>query len=234
MNDFKSEVAMMTQCRHPNICLLMGIITQPNLGIVSEFVPYGSLFQLLHGKQEVDVRRRAALDPKRRLNIALDIARGMAYLHTRNPAIVHRDLKSSNLLVAEGLRIKVCDFGLSRAMSNGLYISTVGAGGTPQWMSPECIKGDNNVDNKTDVYSFGCVLFEIVTQSIPWENMSPHQVMLAMIARRRLMMPEWAQPEIVQLTRDCWHEVPNERPSFEEIIERLKALEGITAAVNCK
>ena len=158
--------------------------------------------------------------------MALDVARGMAYLHSRTPPVIHRDLKSPNLLVDSNFKVKICDFGMSRLMSHG-YISTKGAAGTPQWCSPEVLSGDKFIDGKSDVWSFAVVLFELVTQEVPWAGMTPQQSMYAMFAGRRLMMPDWVQPEVSALVRDCWHEEAAERPSFEEIIARLGKLKEL-------
>ncbi|ONK59434.1 uncharacterized protein A4U43_C08F6390 [Asparagus officinalis] len=102
-NEFLREVAIMKSLRHPNIVLYMGAVTQPpNLSIVTEYLSRGSLYRLLHrhGAREV-------LDERRRLNMAFDVAKGMNYLHKRNPPIVHRDLKSPNLLVDKKYTVKI-------------------------------------------------------------------------------------------------------------------------------
>nr|GEX15052.1 hypothetical protein [Tanacetum cinerariifolium] len=109
--------------RHPNILLFMGAVTSPqHLGIVTEFLPRGSLFQVLQ-------KNSTQLDWRRRLHMAMDIARGMNYLHQYNPPIVHRDLKSSNLLVDKNWSVKVGDFGLSR-IRHQTYLKTKGGKGT--------------------------------------------------------------------------------------------------------
>ncbi|KAK9127647.1 hypothetical protein Syun_016444 [Stephania yunnanensis] len=115
--EFLREVAIMKRLRHPNIVLFMGAVTKsPHLSIVTEYLSRGSLYRLLHksGAREV-------LDERRRLNMAYDVAKGMNYLHRRNPPIVHRDLKSPNLLVDKKYTVKVCDFGLSRLKANTFY-----------------------------------------------------------------------------------------------------------------
>ncbi|XP_057422709.1 serine/threonine-protein kinase CTR1-like isoform X2 [Lotus japonicus] len=123
--EFLREVAIMKHLRHPNIVLLMGAVTQPpNLSIVTEYLSRGSLYRLLHrpGAREV-------LDERRRIAMAYDVAKGMNYLHKRNPPIVHRDLKSPNLLVDKKYTVKVCDFGLSRLKAN-TFLSSKSAAGT--------------------------------------------------------------------------------------------------------
>lgn len=102
LRDFKAEVSIMSRLRHPNVVLFLGAVVQPpQLAIVTEFMPRGSLFRLLHR-----ARNGADVDPKRRLAMALDIAKGLNYLHTCKPMIVHRDLKSPNLLVDRDWTVK--------------------------------------------------------------------------------------------------------------------------------
>uniref|UniRef100_M8BWM6 Serine/threonine-protein kinase CTR1 n=1 Tax=Aegilops tauschii TaxID=37682 RepID=M8BWM6_AEGTA len=129
---YYAYVRIMKRLRHPNVVLFMGAITRvPNLSIVTEFLPRGSLFRLIH-------RPNNLLDEKRRLRMALDVARGMNYLHNCTPVIVHRDLKSPNLLVDKNWVVKVCDFGLSR-MKNNTFLSSRSTAGTAEWMAPEVL-----------------------------------------------------------------------------------------------
>eukprot|EP00250_Pteridium_aquilinum_P009803 c18948_g2_i1 orf=854-2389(+) len=168
LEDFRKEVLIMKRLRHPNVVLFMGaVISLEHLSIVTEFLPRGSLFRLLH-------RNTPGLDWRRRVRMALDVARGMNYLHHMNPPIVHRDLKSSNLLVDKNWTVKVADFGLSR-LKHETYLRTVSGRGTPQWMAPEVLRNELS-NEKSDVYSFGVVLWELATEQVPWTNLNPMQV----------------------------------------------------------
>ena len=89
------------------------------------------------------------------------VIRGMHYLHSFEPMIVHRDLKSPNLLVDKSFVVKVCDFGLSR-MKRNTYLSSKTNAGTPEWMAPEVLRNDDS-DEKADIYSFGVILWELAT-----------------------------------------------------------------------
>ena len=105
LRDFESEVQVLTTIRHPNVLQFFGcVVSGPGLSIVTEFMHRGSLFGIL-GDQKVEI------DPRRRLKMALDIANGMNCLHNSDPPIVHRDLKSPNLLVSRDWTVKVADFG---------------------------------------------------------------------------------------------------------------------------
>ncbi|XP_076919772.1 putative serine/threonine-protein kinase SIS8 [Bidens hawaiensis] len=132
LEEFKSEVGIMKRVRHPNVVLFMGAVTRaPHLSIVTEFLHRGSLYRLIH-------RPNNQLDIRRRSRIALHAARGMNYLHNCTPVIVHRDLKSPNLLVDKNWVVKVGDFGLSR-MKHSTFLSSRSTAGTAEWMAPEVL-----------------------------------------------------------------------------------------------
>ncbi|XP_048331690.1 serine/threonine-protein kinase CTR1 isoform X2 [Ziziphus jujuba] len=125
LKEFLREVAIMKRVRHPNVVLFMGAVTKrPHLSIVTEYLPRGSLYRLIHRPASGEI-----LDQRRRLRMALDVAKGINYLHRLNPPIVHWDLKSPNLLVDKNWTVKVCDFGLSRFKAN-TFISSKSVAGT--------------------------------------------------------------------------------------------------------
>eukprot|EP00252_Welwitschia_mirabilis_P020620 TRINITY_DN5089_c0_g1_i2.p1 TRINITY_DN5089_c0_g1~~TRINITY_DN5089_c0_g1_i2.p1 ORF type:complete len:920 (+),score=235.47 TRINITY_DN5089_c0_g1_i2:638-3397(+) len=218
LEEFRSEVRIMKRLRHPNVVLFMGAVTRaPNLSIVTEFLPRGSLYRLIH-------RPNNQLDEKKRLRMALDIARGMNYLHSSNPVIVHRDLKSPNLLVDKNWVVKVCDFGLSR-MKHNTFISSRSTAGTAEWMAPEVLRNEPS-NEKCDVFSFGVILWELATLQQPWEGMNPMQVVGAVgFQHRRLDIPSDMNPVIADIIVKCWHNDPKMRPSFAEIMAVLKPLQ---------
>ncbi|KAK9161751.1 hypothetical protein Syun_008092 [Stephania yunnanensis] len=215
---FRKEVSLMKRLRHPNIILFMGAVTSPQrLCIVTEFLPRGSLFRLLQ-------RSATKLDWRRRVHMALDIARGMNYLHHCNPPIIHRDLKSSNLLVDKNWTVKVGDFGLSR-LKRETYLTTKTGKGTPQWMAPEVLRNEP-ADEKSDIYSFGVILWELATEKIPWDSLNSMQVIGAVgFMNQRLEIPQDVDPQWVTLIESCWHSEPQIRPSFHELLEKLKDLQ---------
>ncbi|KAI3728131.1 hypothetical protein L6452_16761 [Arctium lappa] len=217
LTQFKGEVEIMLRLRHPNVVLFMGAVTRPpNLSILTEFLPRGSLYKLLH-------RPKVQLDEKRRMRMALDVAKGMNYLHTSNPIIVHRDLKTPNLLVDKNWVVKVCDFGMSR-MKHHTFLSSKSAAGTPEWMAPEVLRNEPS-NEKCDVYSFGVILWELATLRVPWTEMNSMQVVGAVgFQYRHLDIPETVDPAVSRIITDCWHPEPQSRPSFKEIIARLKNL----------
>ncbi|CAN6478648.1 unnamed protein product [Victoria cruziana] len=218
LEEFKTEVRIMKMLRHPNVVLFMGAVTRvPNLSIVTEYLPRGSLYRLLH-------RSNYQIDERRRLRMALDVARGMNYLHKCSPIIVHRDLKSPNLLVDKNWVVKVCDFGLSR-IKNSTFLSSRSTAGTAEWMAPEVLRNEPS-DEKCDVYSFGVILWEITTLRQPWAGMNPMQVVGAVgFQNRRLEIPESVDLSIAEIITKCWESDPKLRPSFAEIMEALKPLQ---------
>lgn len=216
--EFGTEVRLMKRMRHPNVVLFMGAVMKaPNLSIVTEFLPRGSLYRLIH-------RSNNQLDERRRMRMALDVARGMNYLHSCTPVIVHRDLKSPNLLVDRNWVVKVCDFGLSR-IKHSTYLSSKSTAGTPEWMAPEVLRNEPS-NEKSDVYSFGVILWELATLQQPWAGMNPMQVVGAVgFQCRNLDIPTDLDPIVVNLIRWCWQSNPASRPSFEDIMSTLKPLQ---------
>ncbi|KAL5208249.1 hypothetical protein ABZP36_032684 [Zizania latifolia] len=217
LEEFRTEVRIMKRLRHPNVVLFMGAITRaPNLSIVTEFLPRGSLFRLIH-------RPNNQLDERRCLRMALDVARGMNYLHNCTPVIVHRDLKSPNLLVDKNWVVKVCDFGLSR-MKNNTFLSSRSTAGTAEWMAPEVLRNEPS-NEKCDVFSYGVILWELCTLLQPWEGMNAMQVVGAVgFQNRRLDIPDKIDPRIAEIITKCWQTDPKLRPSFAEIMAALKPL----------
>ncbi|XP_057957871.1 probable serine/threonine-protein kinase SIS8 [Malania oleifera] len=215
---FKCEVEIMLRLRHPNVVLFMGAVARyPNFSILTEFLPRGSLYRLLH-------RTHIQLDEKRRMRMALDVAKGMNYLHTSHPTIVHRDLKSPNLLVDKNWVVKVCDFGLSR-MKHHTFLSSKSTAGTSEWMAPEVLRNEPS-NEKCDVYSFGVILWELTTLRVPWIGMNPMQVVGAVgFQNRRLEIPEEVDLPVAQIIRDCWQTEPHLRPSFSQLMSRLRHLQ---------
>ena len=178
-------------------------------------LPVVSLFKCLH-------RSNVPLSLHDKIQIALDTAIGMNYLHTSKPPIIHGDLKSANLLLTHDFHVKVCDFGLSRVKLSA-KLSIGSKLGTPEWTAPEVLKHSAS-NEASDVYSFGVVLWEIFVRKIPWEEVNPMQVIIMVgFHDERLQIPddipEWAR----DLIQDCFKSA-EERPLFRDIIVRLRAV----------
>jgi sterile alpha motif and leucine zipper-containing kinase AZK len=215
IESLEKEISIMKKLRHPNILQFMGACTHPpHLCIVTEYMNKGSLFKLLHRTPEW---QPTYCD---KLQIAIDIARGMHYLHSSKPPIIHGDLKSANILLNSNGAVKVCDFGLAR-VKHSSKLSTDSKMGTPEWTAPEILQS-NPINEASDVYSFGVVLWELITEEVPWNDRTPMQVILAVgYHKERLVIPSDASKTMQALLQKCFGE-PNERPSFEHIIQILR------------
>jgi serine/threonine protein kinase len=154
--DFIKEVDVISNLRHPNIVLYMGIcINHSQYLMITEYLDRGSLFDLLH-------KKNTKLKDDTLIDICQDLALGLNYLHGQR--IMHCDLKSSNILIDANYNIKLCDFGLSRVKSK-LQSATdgnKGLVGTPHWSAPEILRGKRYTE-QSDVYSYGMVVWEMVT-----------------------------------------------------------------------
>ncbi|KAK7258751.1 hypothetical protein RIF29_24336 [Crotalaria pallida] len=220
LSEFKREVRIMLRLRHPNVVHFIGAVTRPpNLSIITEFLPRGSLYHILH-------RSNCQIDEKQRIKMALDVARGMNCLHSSTPTIVHRDLKSANLLVDENWNVKVCDFGLSRLKHN-TFLSSKSTAGTPEWMAPEVLRNEPS-NEKCDVYSFGVILWELATLMLPWIGMNPMQVVGAVgFQDRHLDIPKNVDPLVASIIWECLQQDPNLRPSFAQLTVALQPLQRL-------
>ena len=173
--------------------------------------------------------------------IIADVARGILYLHTRTPPIVHRDIKSLNILVTAEWKGIVADFGLTTIKAQQFLKTYCGS---PAWTAPEVLRG-LQYDESADVFSFGIVLWEILSRKPPYEGMSPNVIigkgkqlsldtinrfsnhlLLSVIPENgmRPSIPEGSDPAYVRLMTQCWDDVPSRRPSFHQIIETLKVV----------
>uniref|UniRef100_A0A6B2LBN8 Protein kinase domain-containing protein n=1 Tax=Arcella intermedia TaxID=1963864 RepID=A0A6B2LBN8_9EUKA len=206
------EAGLMVKLRHPHIVLFMGAgIKMPDLFIVTEFMANGSVRELLDKKEVL-------LEPEHIKKMCIEACKGMAFLHSRK--IIHRDLKTHNLLVDKYWSVKVADFGLSRAM--GDTDGTMTACGTPSWAAPEVLRRDH-YSYKADVYSFGICLWEMNTRKRPYSNLKPYQVVIAVATDGLRPDIEGSIPSYFEkLIRVCWNDVPAERPDFPKLREMFE------------
>jgi len=154
------------------------------------------------------------------LKIALHTARGMEYLHECN--LIHRDLKSVNLLIDENYNAKVCDFGLSRIIAPKNQNMT-GNVGTVSWIAPEVFE-KQPYDAKADVYSFGVVMWELFTKQVPFADLNTFEIPMAVIKGERPTIPKDCPKEYAKLMQLCWHKKPSKRPTFQKIVKTLLKL----------
>lgn len=217
IEELEQEAAIMRQLRHPNILNFIGTscdLEGRQICIVMEYMDRGSVYRMIH-----DENVQFSLQQMR--SICIDAARGINYLHNLNPPIIHRDLKSHNLLLNSDGVVKVCDFGLSRFIESTLA-GTMTACGTPSWTAPEVLRNER-YSFKVDVYSFGIVVWELFSRQDPYPGMPPFQIVFAVGSQfaRPLVNSQWPQPW-VKLMTSCWAENPDHRPVFEEILHWLQ------------
>jgi sterile alpha motif and leucine zipper-containing kinase AZK len=166
-----------------------------------------------------DMLRKGSVNPELQWKIANDIVCGMYYLVSCQPPIYHRDLKSHNILLDSSLRAKITDFGLSKVKTESL--SSLSRVGTPQWSAPEVLDSDSeSVDyEKADVFSFGVVLWELVTGNIPWKGLRPDQVISAVAFKgKRLEISDNVDSAMKEIITQCWRQ-PQERKTFKDLLD---------------
>ncbi|XP_030457086.2 serine/threonine/tyrosine-protein kinase HT1 [Syzygium oleosum] len=210
---FKSEVALLSRLFHPNIVQFIAACKKPPVYcIITEYMSQGNLRMYLNKKEPY------SLSIETILRLALDISRGMEYLHSQG--VIHRDLKSNNLLLNDEMRVKVADFGTSCLETQ--CQESKGNKGTYRWMAPEMIK-EKPYTRKVDVYSFGIVLWELTTALLPFQGMTPVQAAFAVAEKNdRPPLPESCQPALAHLIKRCWAANPSKRPDFSDIVAVLE------------
>jgi serine/threonine protein kinase len=213
VDSFKTEAKLMSKLRHPNVVLFMAASTTlPKLAIVTEFMTRGTLYDVLHS----DILCFAWSS---KLSFAYDAARGMNYLHSSKPSFLHRDLKSLNLLVDDKWNVKVSDFGLTTFKD--LQKDNKEDTGSLLWMAPEVLRGEGYTKS-SDVYSFGIILWELLTQLDPYPGKSPANIMAGVMNDDlRPEIPSSTTTPIRELIESCWHSDPTQRPTFSQILENL-------------
>ncbi|KAL5759451.1 hypothetical protein ACOSP7_017976 [Xanthoceras sorbifolium] len=220
IQDFRHEVNLLVKLRHPNIVQFLGAVTEKKpLMLITEYLRGGDLHKYL--------KEKGALSPSTAVNFALDIARGMAYLHNEPNVIIHRDLKPRNVLLVNSSadHLKVGDFGLSKLIkvqnSHDVYKMT-GETGSYRYMAPEVFK-HRKYDKKVDVFSFGMILYEMLEGEPPLANYEPYEAAKYVAeGHRPTFRAKGYIPDLRDLTEKCWAADMNQRPSFLDILKRLE------------
>lgn len=228
---FRNEVAVLRKTRHVNIVLFMGYMTKANLAIVTQWCEGSSLYKHLH-VQETNFQMFQLMD------IARQTAQGMDYLHAKN--IIHRDMKSNNIFLHEGLTVKIGDFGLAtvKARWSGSH-RVEQPSGSILWMAPEVIRmQDNNPYSfQSDVYSYGIVLYELMTGELPYSMIGNRDQIIFMVGRGYLT-PDLSKlykscPKAMKrLVADCMQKSKDERPLFPQILSSIELLQHSLPKIN--
>jgi len=204
--EYMDELLVMSKVKHSNIVTFLGAcMVPPNLCFVMEMCQ-SSLFNVLH----VDRRRFSERDI---IQMAVDVGSAMEYLHSLKPAIIHRDLKSHNVLQDMDGKLKVCDFGLVKVRNT--------QAGTPAYMAPELL--ENKSFNKTvDVYAYGILLCEIFTGEMPFYGVDVPTIRSRVVDGQRPHVPSFGiPPRCLKLINDCWSQRADDRPLFPQVVDEL-------------
>ncbi|TPP60917.1 M3K12 [Fasciola gigantica] len=209
-NKADTEIRHLRSLRHPNIVQFKGVCVEPRCYcILMEYCPYGQLYEMLHSGREVQ--------PYHVTDWAKQIALGMQYLHTNK--IIHRDLKSPNVLIGENDVLKISDFGVSREWNETSV--KMSFAGTVAWMAPEVIRNEP-CSLKVDVWSYGVLLWELLTCEIPYHNVDSTAIIWGVGSENlRLPVPATCPTEFRILIRMCWNAKPRNRPNFRQIMSHL-------------
>ncbi|XP_024055081.1 tyrosine-protein kinase Lck isoform X1 [Terrapene carolina triunguis] len=204
---FLAEANLMKSLQHPKLVRLYAVVTQEPIYIITEYMEKGSLVDFLKTPEGIGLTINKLLD------MAAQIAEGMAFIEEKN--YIHRDLRAANILVSDTLCCKIADFGLARLIEDNEYTAREGAKFPIKWTAPEAINyGTFTI--KSDVWSFGILLTEIVTYGrIPYPGMTNPEVIQNLERGYRMPQPDNCPEELYALMMHCWKESPEERPTFE-------------------
>ncbi|OHT06847.1 TKL family protein kinase [Tritrichomonas foetus] len=209
---FRREVSTLASLSHPSIIELIGYTDEKPFCIVTELLT-SSLRARLKSES-------SKLTASERMIIAIDVARGLEYLHERN--IIHRDLKSLNVLLDNRNRAKICDFGLSRIRSNILSVPLTGNIGTTPWMAPEVLMSSPVYDTRVDIYSYGILLWELLTCDVPYRGIPTEKLINKVLNDNlRPIIPENTPKRLERLITTCWDSNPSKRPTMPEILHNF-------------
>ncbi|XP_044461224.1 integrin-linked protein kinase 1-like [Mangifera indica] len=219
---FRDELALLQKIRHPNVVQFLGAVTQSSpMMIVTEYLPKGDLRAFL--------KRKGALKQSTAVRFALDIARGMNYLHENKPVpIIHRDLEPSNILRDDSGHPKVADFGVSKLLTVKEDKPLICEDASCRYVAPEVFRNEE-YDTKVDVFSFALIVQEMIEGYPPFCMKQDNEVPKAYVAGQR---PPFKAPAkryahgLKELIEECWNEKPTKRPTFRQIITRLESIDN--------
>uniref|UniRef100_A0A8C1YX36 mitogen-activated protein kinase kinase kinase n=1 Tax=Cyprinus carpio TaxID=7962 RepID=A0A8C1YX36_CYPCA len=206
----ETEIKHLRKLKHPNIITFKGVCTQaPCYCIIMEYCAQGQLYEVLRAGRKIT--------PSLLVDWAMGIAGGMNYLHLHK--IIHRDLKSPNMLITHDDLVKISDFGTSKELRD--KSTKMSFAGTVAWMAPEVIRNEP-VSEKVDIWSFGVVLWEMLTGEIPYKDVDSSAIIWGVGNNSlQLPLPESCPDGFKILLRQCWNCKPRNRPSFRQILLHL-------------
>ncbi|CAK9152528.1 unnamed protein product [Ilex paraguariensis] len=217
---FNREVTLLSRLHHQNVIKFVAACRKPPVFcIITEYLSEGSLRAYLHKLED------KSLPLQKLITMALDIARGMEYIHSQG--IIHRDLKPENILINQDFQLKIADFGIACEQA---YCDVLADDpGTYRWMAPEMIKR-KSYGRKVDVYGFGLILWEMMAGTIPYEDMTPVQAAFAVVNKNlRPAVPGNCPAAMRTLIEQCWSLQLEKRPEFWQVVKVLEQLKSSLA-----
>nr|XP_006823786.1 PREDICTED: mitogen-activated protein kinase kinase kinase 13-A-like [Saccoglossus kowalevskii] len=206
----ETDIRHLRKLNHPNLVTIRGVCTQaPCYCIVMDYCPYGQLYEVLREGREIP--------PNLMVQWSKHIATGMNYLHSHK--IIHRDLKSPNVLVCNRDVVKISDFGTCKEWNE--KSTKMSFAGTVAWMAPEVIRNEP-CSEKVDVWSFGVVLWELLTGEMPYKDVDSSAIIWGVGSNSlKLPIPRTCPEGFQLLMRQCWHGKPKNRPSFRQVLMHI-------------
>lgn len=232
--EIQAEAEVMKGLCHPNIVLFMEAgFYRGSICIISEYCARGSLRDVL---KRSNIKQ---LSWPTKLRLALGICHGIQYLHNANPPMIHRDLKSPNVLVDDSWHAKIADFGTLRfseivssaqihgSMSNSKRsMEMTGLVGTTRWMAPEVMRGEKIYTSKVDIYSLALILWELIEGKLPFESTRWNHEIEDYVLRglRPVIRHDQCPSRWKLLIMTCWQADPRERPTIQQVISSLQRI----------
>ncbi|XP_035683124.1 serine/threonine-protein kinase TNNI3K-like isoform X1 [Branchiostoma floridae] len=236
---FCREVSILCKLNSDYVIKFVGACLEDpsQFAIVTEYVSGGSLFSLLHEQKSYQDRDPRVIDLQSKITVALDVAKGMEYLHNLKQPIIHRDLNSHNILLHESGHSVVADFGESRFLKSQDDENMTKQPGNLRWMAPEVFTQCTKYSIKADVFSYSLVLWELLAGELPFAHLKPAAAAADMAYRNtRPPIAITFPKQITYLLQIGWHPTPEERPEFKQIVKKLQeckeSVESATAAIS--
>jgi len=223
-NQIRRELGLLRRLEHPNLVPLLGVATifEPTLGVVFPWMSHGTLHTFLKSRSLTLIER---------LQLVHGIASGLEYLHSNN--MFHGDLHSGNILIDKDQTPRICDFGLAcmiEKVQPGLTylqrLSNTNNPGSTRWASPERLEGSKPHPSGV-IYSFGCIMFEVLSGEVPWNGKTDFQVIVLKLTTPELPFrpePGTIRNEYWKLMVRCWSAHPEQRPSASEVVRQLRTI----------
>lgn len=216
LNDFQEEYDLLSKLQHPNIIGFHGVCNENGVcRLIIEYAPKG-LFTVIHNKKSFSWTQR--------YQIAINLAEVIDYCHQQK--LLHRDLKSLNVLLDDDGNPKLCDFGCSKIKTEEqlktINIHSNQEIGTLRWMAPELMDILGKYTFASDVFSYGMILWELASRKIPYENLNNAEVQVLVSQGEREDIPDRTPPTFAKLIKWCWSQTPKDRPTMAQVVKELK------------